>query len=278
MARERSTPDPEFNKYRLDLERRLRREGRWAEARVDREKIRKRLRAGGATADEAVRHAWAEMERMYPPLREEEVAAKKIAAAEERAKKKASEMPEPPGPPEPPKPEPKPEPKPDKPPAEKSYEGPLLLPPAWGELPAEAKWEDEVNWVYSNLALCRETHKAGAKMNLNRALSHAPSIGAVTLMQFAVSNPTKFMSDLLPKAKREAEGESEMVQRERKSIAEIDQILQQTIATMETNPDDVVRNLLDVLKSIPAALTGDDKERIESAIARAEEYLGGSST
>jgi len=63
MVRERSKPSEEFKARKLAVQKRLEREGRWGEASIFKEEVRKACRDSGMSADAAVEHSWDEVER-----------------------------------------------------------------------------------------------------------------------------------------------------------------------------------------------------------------------
>jgi hypothetical protein len=94
-------------------------------------------------------------------------------------------------------------------------------------LPATAKWEDEVEWVHQNRVLVVGRTAAGlVRLDWNLAMSPAPSMGAVGLMQDAAMNPQWFSRDILPKAKgRGSEEEVKELREERLRAEEIERVL-----------------------------------------------------
>ncbi|MCE5269506.1 MAG: hypothetical protein LLG00_16640 [Planctomycetaceae bacterium] len=191
---------------KIQLTDRLRREGRWTGDAEDRKNEMIRIfREAGLQKAEASEEAWRRLAEEYPPL--------------------------------PPKPKPDPEPEPD---AESDGshtaaaasvdEGEAVaispLPEAWGELPESAPFEAEVEWVHQNRVLVVE-ELAGkrSKLHWHRARKPAPSYGAVNLMEYAATNRKGFM-DILQKVKPAAAGDEENVRRERRSIAEIEDLLE----------------------------------------------------
>jgi hypothetical protein len=182
--------DPEFLAKKRELTRRLTDEGRLGEARRFMDAIRRQCATKGLPRAASVRIAWEEMERNFAPLSAEEVAARK----EDEGKK------------------------PDH----------TWLPRNWPELPEAGKYEDEVNWVYANYSrVIEQTKEGGQRIRLSRALSPAPSHGAVGLLKWAMDNRTAFYKDVVPKVRRGMdEGEEEQVRKEKRSISEIRQIIE----------------------------------------------------
>ncbi len=102
------------------------------------------------------------------------------------------------------------------------------IPRNWGELPAEATFEADVRWVHANrLLVVRKAATGMASVELGKASSPAPSHGALGWLEFAVMNPTKFMSDLVPRVLKDdgEDADEEGVKRERKSIEELREVL-----------------------------------------------------
>ncbi len=198
--RQRSHADEEFKARKLELQKRLTREGRWKEADAFKEEVRKECRRKGMSADDSVKTAWDEMERNYPVMSEEEIEVSREPPVVE-VKGGVVEVVVP----------------------EKSPRGiRVWIPPDWGELPATAKYEEEVEWVHQNYILAVERSASGDRLKLGRARSKAPSMGAVGLLEWAMLNRAAFYKDVLPKVKKVGvEGEGELVAKERRSIEEI---------------------------------------------------------
>jgi hypothetical protein len=183
--------DPEFLAKKRELMRRLREEGRLGEAQRFMDAIRRQCATKGLPRAASVRIAWEEMERNFPPLSAEEVAARK----EDEGKK------------------------PDR----------TWRPRNWPELPETGKYEDEVNWVYANYSrVIERTKEGGQRIRLSRATSPAPSQGALGLLEWAMDNRTAFYKDVVPKVRRGVdEGEEDKVRKEKRSIGEIRRIIEQ---------------------------------------------------
>lgn len=217
MPRERSKPSEEFKARKLAVQKRLEREGRWEEASRFKEEVRKACRASGLSADDSVRVSWEEMERNFPPLPAEEVEATREEPS--RDPQQARVMP-------PDKAVVVPVGKPQAEPAKRERATFVYIPPSWGELPEKAKFDDEVEWVYQNYALACEQRPSGNTMRLSRCRTPAPSMGAVGLLEWAIDNRTSFFKDVLPRVKRGMEEEeADAIRAERKSIEEIERIL-----------------------------------------------------
>lgn len=216
MSRDRHAPPPseEEKARRLALMKRLQSEGRSRMAGDFREEVRKACRQRGLTPADSVLTAWAEMERNYPPLKKSEQPA--AAATVDEPPEPVSQ---------------------DHAPVVVAVSGPnkepdkpiwVRIPPEWGELPKTAKRVDEVEWVHQNWFLCREVRPSGTRTKLSRAQGPAPSWGAVGLMETTVMNPQKFENEVYAREMKgtEEDEDGEAIKREKKSIAEIDTILQ----------------------------------------------------
>jgi hypothetical protein len=224
MAQDRSHASAEFKARKLAVQKRLTTEGRWKEASDFKETVRLGCKAAGMGADASVQASWDEMERNYPPLSESAAAAAKVVEQDGGGGLVQESVLE-------------------------SVLEPVVVSPVvvnvsnrkkqeraiavripeeWGELPATAKYEDEVEWVYQNYVFAIEHLPSGDRMKLGRAKTPAPSMGAVGMLSWAMDNRTAFYKDVVPRIKREAvEGEGEAVHRERMAVGEIRQILEQ---------------------------------------------------
>lgn len=103
----------------------------------------------------------------------------------------------------------------------------LQVPAEWGELPLTAPLEVEVQWVHTNGQRCISyTHEGRERINLFAARNPAPSEGAIRLMFRAASDPKSF-DDLFKSVKKgESEDGSEKTRTERRSIAEVEKVLE----------------------------------------------------
>ena len=233
MAREKSNPSDEFKAHKLAVQKRLEREGRWAEANQYKETVRKTLvdekKAGRLkmTADEIVAQSWAEMEKAFPPLSAEEIERNKEATG---GNTEATSVNNPPASSNSVAPVVVPVQKPNTEPQKRERATFVVLPQHWGDLPDKAKFEDEIDWVYQNYVFATERKSTGCTMRLSRCRTPAPSMGAVALLEWAIENRTAFFKDVLPKAKKGVEDEdADTIRTERKSIAEIERILDQML-------------------------------------------------
>jgi len=221
---------------KIELTERLRREGRWAEASKFKDTALKEFRAKGMKRTEAAEAAWGAMATAFPPLPPIEpppilpptVASKPPSALEEAASCQTGHA-----------------------------AGFTMIPAAWGTIPDSAPLDAEVDWVHQNRVLVVEERPGGSvRLHWDRARKPAPSFGAINLMEFAATNRKGFM-DILQRVKPDG-GEAEIVQREKKSVAEIRKILQQMNAEIDAKLlDDVSQGVRDRVR----ALLGDWSRR-----------------
>jgi len=98
-------------------------------------------------------------------------------------------------------------------------------PVEWDPLPESASVDRDIEWVRSNRpAVVSETGRGGYVVDFWKAHSPMPAHSTMSMLEFAIANPTKFM-ELALKKKVEEAGESEELKRERKGIEEIGEIL-----------------------------------------------------
>lgn len=182
---------------RKALQKRLELEGRWSEGQEFLNAVQRDLRRGKKHRYADVEaYAWWELERNFPPY---ESISDSDPEATEPAKRDLRQ----------------------------TGRLDLVVPFEWGELPASADLEKEVLWVHQNrLTVVRRNAKGVVRFVLRAAHTPAPSHGALSWLEFAVSNPTKFMSDVLPRALKGTEDESAEAERERKAIDEIGRVLE----------------------------------------------------
>lgn len=230
MPRERSTTSEEFRKRKRELGDRWNREGVSREAKeclaTVMEDLRgRRVNGRKLTANEVVQAAWDAAEAAYPPLTEEEIRARREAKkAEEELVEERSE---------------------EEGPAAEGEGGtiptvviaappeePRDIKPRWpakwprqDELPGSVRLEDEVNWAYENasLAICKLTN-GQTVLKLWKCCEPPPSRGALLWMDAAMNNPKAFQ-DTVAKVKMKPQDDPEAARRERKSIEEIERIL-----------------------------------------------------
>ena len=185
--------DPELAAKKSSLTRRLTREGRMHEARRFMEGIRKTCAKEGLGREAAVKTAWEECERNYPPMSREELALKDAVE--------------------------------DKP----STQERMCLPRSWGEIPESGKAERDAEWVYANYArVVQEVPGKASRLRLGRASGPAPSQGAISLLKWAAKHEHTFFGTYYPKVvKGLVDTDTEQEKRERKSIGEIRRIIEQ---------------------------------------------------
>jgi hypothetical protein len=173
--------------WKILLRDRLRAEGRWEAASRRRYERLNELKAQGVESlAERSDLAWKTIAEEFPPL---EVAVSKQVAFEAAA---------PPAPPIP-----------------------------WKGLPTAAEFEAEVAWVHQQYILIVEETARGRIIHWKRATEPPPSTGACSLALWAAENRTAFYKDVLPRAKASAVKDDQAeLREERKSIAEIDRILE----------------------------------------------------
>lgn len=69
----------------------------------------------------------------------------------------------------------------------------IEIPSEWGRLPDKAPYRSEIQWVHSNLPLVLEHRSSGADIVwLDRALGPMPAISTVNILREAIANPAKF--------------------------------------------------------------------------------------
>jgi hypothetical protein len=177
---------------KMALTDRLRKEGRWEEASLFKDEVIKKLRLEKTykTKFEAAEDAWEQMEAKYPPLPETEI------AKEEKATVSISPIP-------------------------------------WQDLPTKAEFSKEVEWVHQQFVLIVEETPRGRKILWDNASEPPPSTGACSMALWAADNRTAFYKDILPKAMTSATpggDEDGLVREEKKSIAEVQRIIEKMSA------------------------------------------------
>ncbi len=190
-----------MNESKIQLTERLRREGRWGEASKWKDERIKTLRAEGMKRNEASGQAWEELEQKYPPTATIEESMESPPADDPGdTTEEVASVPS----------------------------GSCPFPASWGDIPDTAPFEVEVEWVHQNRVLVVEERPGGShKLRWERARKPAPSYGAINLMEYAATNRKGFM-DILQRVKPSAgEEDEENIKREKKSIAEIREIIGQ---------------------------------------------------
>lgn len=170
----------------LSVTKRLQREGRWSDAEPVKNRLIKEARQKGMDKGEAQSWAYAETDRLFPPL------TGSLATATE-----SQSVPEDPG-----------------------VTGLGDLPANWPPLPANATLQTEISWVTANRLRVRD----GTGVDLSRALSPAPSYSALSWLETSILFPAKF-ADISVKAIAQQDDEREQVRRERMAIGEIHGLL-----------------------------------------------------
>lgn len=237
--------DPHKGGYRERLRKRWDYEGRLQEVEEFRERVRLDSQKAGATKRAAREHAWEETIRNFPPLSDEELAARQAEPGEEEEEvvRLLSKQ------------------------AGKPHDGGLgrlvksRIPVSWGDLPAQAAYGVEVDWAYQNFYEAREVRENGSRLKLSKCASPAPSRGAVGLLEWAVENRTAFFKEVVPRSKAKSGVDTESSVRERKSIEEIRGLLAEAD---KKHPSVVIRELVEAFRG------GGD---VESAVLKAEQYL-----
>jgi hypothetical protein len=174
----------------LSVTKRLQRDGRWPEAEPVKNRMIKEARQKGMDRGEAQSWAYAEIDRLYPPL-----TRSRAPATESQA------VPEDPG-----------------------VTGLGDLPADWGELPANASLQVEISWVSANRLRVRD----GSGVDLSRAKTPAPSYSALSWLETSILFPSKF-ADISVKATANQDDEKEAIRREKASIEEVRSILKEML-------------------------------------------------
>lgn len=174
----------------LSVTKRLQREGRWSEAEPVKNRLIKEARQKGMDKGEAQSWAYAEVDRLFPPL-----TGSRATATESQL------VLEDPG-----------------------VTGLGDIPADWPQLPANGTLQAEISWVSANRLRVRD----GNGVDLSRALSPAPSYSALSWLETSILFPAKF-ADISVKATASQDDETELIRRERMSIEEIRSILKEML-------------------------------------------------
>lgn len=166
----------------LAVTKRLQRDGRWPEAEQVKNRMIKEARQKGMSRSEAQSWAYAEIDRLYPPL------TGSLALSIE-----SQSIPE-----------------------ESGVTGLSDIPADWPQLPANALLQVEIAWVSAN----RLRVRSGSGVDLSRALSPAPSYSALSWLETSILFPSKF-ADISVKASAQQDDEREGIRREKLAIEEI---------------------------------------------------------
>ena len=204
---------------RREFRNRMVREGRWEEAEAFRETVRKTCKGDGMDSEMAVETSWDECERNFPTLTEVDedreelkaIAEEEAAAETEAAAEGNPAMPMP----------------------SRSRARRIIhvskTPTSWGEIPKTASLRVEVDWARQNRFLAVRHGMKTDRLDLTKCQGPAPSHYAVSILEWSMKNEHAFMNNLVPKIMINSDGDSdsEMVKRERLSIREIEEVLQQ---------------------------------------------------
>lgn len=168
---------------------RLRADGRWVEAEPIKNRMIKEARKRGMNREEAQAWAYAEVDRLYPPL------------------------PEPAAPPEPTNG------------ANGHLQGLEDIPAAWPELPANAAQQAELGWVQSNrLSVIEDLPGGATRVHLDRAHEPAPSRAALGWLETSIRSYAKYVDVAARSLKDEADDQDHQ-RRERMALDDIDELL-----------------------------------------------------
>jgi len=198
-----------MSESRAEMVGRWRREGREKEAATFRERVREDCRAKGVNRKEANDHAWNEAAKAFPPLpAKEPVTGPDPGPGPANTETFAESTPERPAP-------------------RGRIAGLDMVPESWPDLPSSSSLQTELAWVQANrLAVVHETASGGFVVDLSKAVEPAPSRSALSWLESSIRFPSKFV-DMLSRKLVDDDAEDVLAKREQKSIAEIDQILEQ---------------------------------------------------
>ena len=111
------------------------------------------------------------------------------------------------------------------------------IPEDWPELPANASLSAEVGWVQANrLRIVTEQASGSSSVDLGHALSPAPSWAALGWLETSIRSYAKYV-DVAAKATAIADGEADVVRRERMAIEEVQRLLDEMMPDGETCPE-----------------------------------------
>lgn len=170
----------------LAVTKRLQRDGRWPEAEPVKNRMIKEARLKGMDRGDAQSWAYAEIDRLYPPLTGSRALA--TESQSDREDPGVTDLGD--------------------------------LPAEWPQLPANASLQVEIAWVSAN----RLRVRSGTGVDLSRALSPAPSYSALSWLETSILFPAKF-ADISVKATASQDDEREGIRREKLAIDEIRSIL-----------------------------------------------------
>jgi hypothetical protein len=177
----------------LTVTKRLQRDGRWAEVEPLRDRMIKECRKQGMSKPDAQAWTYSELDRLYPPLETERTAGSGFQL--------------------------------------RSSEGGFVtglsdIPSSWGQLPSNASLASEIQWVQSSRLDVVVESEEGIRVDLSRADRPAPSKSAIGWLETSIRAYSKFV-DVAAKVTAQMEDEREHVRREKLSIAEIRELLEQ---------------------------------------------------
>jgi hypothetical protein len=230
------------NESKIELTERLRREGRWEEASRFKDETFKKLRSEGMTKADAKEESWRRMAAKYPPL---DSIDESVTEAPNATIGEPLPAQEPRG-------------------TEHDIDIDALL-----DRIGDGRSSDLVRdtlWVYENLA------------NRRIKASDAPSCGAWALLEWARQYRNRFFEQVLPKAMLNKPPENEEnIRKEKKSIAEIEDILKQfnqdwaedLVANVPKTVRADVRSILeDWARQFSLAIPNEAKADLEAHISR----------
>jgi hypothetical protein len=171
---------------------RWRAEGREAEVAEFRARIREERKKSGKrmTRDEINEVAWQQAARAFPPLPPEDLPA---VSQESAVRGRVTGLGD--------------------------------IPGDWPELPENASLQSELGWCQANrLRVVEELPSGSTRVHLDRAGAPAPSLAALGWLETSIRTYSKYI-DVVAKSLATQQDEQEMVRRERKSIDEMRQIL-----------------------------------------------------
>ena len=189
---------------RLTIARRLQKDGRWATAEGEKNDMIKLARAQGMDKAEAQKWAYAQIDRVYPPLPPPEPAADDSTSSTPQDA------------------------------ASGRVQGLGDLPADWPELPANASLQAEIGWVQSNrLATVEERPSGATRVHLDRAREPAPSRAALGWLETSIRSYAKYV-DVVARSLAVVQDEQDQAKRERLAIKEIDELLAEAMAEAGT--------------------------------------------
>ena len=111
------------------------------------------------------------------------------------------------------------------------------IPDSWPDLPDNASLAAEIAWVQSQRLRIVEEQSGGAtSVDLGKALSPAPSWAALGWLETSIRSYAKYVG-VAAKATAIADGEADVVRRERMAIEEVKRLLDEMRPDGETCPE-----------------------------------------